>query len=59
MNAEKKKRHNWLFDGFAGFYICEDCGVEVSEFLFDYNRNGEEDSMAVLDKIINKECKDG
>lgn len=55
---KKWKKHSWLFDSFADFYICEKCKVEVSAFLLDYNRNGEEDCSVVLDKIINKECKD-
>jgi hypothetical protein len=58
MSVEKKKKHKWLYDAFAAFYTCETCKEEVSGFLFDYYRNGEEDSTVVLDRIANKECKD-
>lgn len=59
MNVEKRKKHSWVFDGFADFYLCEKCAVEVSQFLLEYNRNGEGDWTAVLDKIVNTRCLDG
>jgi hypothetical protein len=59
MKEEKRKKHSWLYDRLADFYTCENCNEEISGFLFDYHRNGEENVSVVLDKIANKGCKNG
>ena len=44
--------HTWLYDQFAGFYLCPNCGEEVSQFSLDYYWEGETNPGLVLDKIV-------
>jgi len=52
--------HNWLFDAFAGFYYCENCGVEVTKILYELEADDfpEIGHMSeLLDMIVDVECE--
>jgi hypothetical protein len=59
INPLEGAEHNWVYDTFAGFYFCVDCKIEISQGLYEFERddNPEMSHSALLDRIVDVECE--